>query len=69
MVLMSSEHGEYRFFIASDLLAMVDASSRKMLAEKLIQKRTGGHKKVTRLEPIKDESDREIRGFIAYTTR
>lgn len=68
VVLMSSEHGQNRFFIASEMLNPLDSSARAAHAESLIRERTGKRWHVTRLEPIKDEADHEIRGFVAYTT-
>lgn len=67
IVLMSSAHGEYRYFIASELLTALEPSTREARAETLIRERTGKHTRIKRLEPIKDEAEREIRGFLAYT--
>ena len=67
VVLMSSEHGQSRFFIASETLISLNAAARVSRAESLIRGRTGKRWRVSRLEPIKDEADHEVRGFIAYT--
>ncbi len=68
VVLLSAEHGYDRVFIEADLLNGLDDSSRIQKSQDLIQQRTGKHWKVARVEPIRDDTEREIKGFIAYTT-
>jgi hypothetical protein len=67
VILMSSLHGSNRVFIATDLLAGVPDNQRPVRAESLIRKRTGKSWRVVRVEPIRDEAEQEIKGFIAYT--
>jgi hypothetical protein len=67
IVLMSSLHGSNRVFIATDLLAGTPEEQRTARAEKLIRDRTGKTWHVVRVEPIRDEAEQEIKGFIAYT--
>jgi hypothetical protein len=67
VILMSSLHGSNRVFIATDLLANVPDRERAVQAEKLIHGRTGKSWHVVRVEPIRDEAEQEIKGFIAYT--
>jgi hypothetical protein len=67
VVLMSTFHGENRVFIATELLINAPDEKRSHLAETLIHKRTGKSWRVTRVEPIRDEAEQEIKGFIAYT--
>lgn len=69
IVLMSSLHGSERVFIATDLLESVPEPERPARAEALIRKRTGKSWHVARVEPIRDEAEQEIKGFIAYTSR
>lgn len=69
IVLMSSAHGEYRFFISSEQLTGLDGQEREARAAVLIRERTGKRGRIRRLEPIKDEAEREIRGFLAYTAQ
>ena len=64
---MSSIRHSERVFIATDLLENIPEQERPSQAEKLIHKRTGKSWHVIRVEPIKDEAEQEIRGFIAYT--
>jgi hypothetical protein len=67
VVLMSSLHGSNRVFIATDLLDTIPESQRASRAERLIRQRTGRSWHVVRVEPIRDEAEQEIKGFIAYT--
>jgi len=67
VVLLSSLHGTNRVFIATELLSDVPESLRASRAEALIRQRTGKSWQVSRVEPIRDETEQEIKGFIAYT--
>ena len=67
VVLMSSGHGANQVFIASELLSDINEAQRTNRAETLIRERTGKKWHVLRVEPIKDEAEKEIKGFIAYT--
>jgi hypothetical protein len=67
VVLMSSLHGSNRIFIETELLAGLPERNRTAEAAKLIRQRTGKQWHVVRVEPIRDEAEQEIKGFIAYT--
>ena len=67
LVFMSSLHGSNRVFIATELLENVPEATRARQAESLISQRTGKQWHVVRVEPIRDEAEQEIKGFIAYT--
>ncbi len=68
VVLLSSEHGFGRAFIEADLLSNLNEAARIQRSQELIRQRTGKQSKVARVEPILDADEREIKGFIAYTT-
>lgn len=67
IILMSSLHGSNRVFIATELLEDVPDPQRASRAQSLIHQRTGKSWHVSRVEPIRDEAEQEIKGFIAYT--
>ena len=67
IVLMSSIRHTERVFIATELLQNVPDQVRPARAEALIRQRTGKSWHVIRVEPIRDEAEQEIKGFIAYT--
>jgi hypothetical protein len=66
VLLMASQHGANRVFIASELLATVPEDRRPAKAEALIRQRTGKSWKVVRVEPIGDDPA-GVNGYIAYT--
>ncbi len=67
VVLLASVHGANQVFIADELLSGIAEARRANRAEALIRERTGKKWHVVRVEPIKDEAEEEIKGFIAYT--
>jgi hypothetical protein len=67
IILMSSQPGSNSVFIATDLLESVPEGERARRAQLLIHQRTGKSWHVARVEPIRDEADQEVKGFIAYT--
>ncbi len=67
IILMSSLHGANRVYIATELLSALPESERTGRAQQLIRQRTGKTWRVSRVEPIRDEAEQEIKGFIAYT--
>jgi hypothetical protein len=67
IILMSSLHGSNRVFIATELLETTPDNQRARRAERLISQRTGKQWRVNRVEPIRDETEQEVKGFIAYT--
>lgn len=64
---MSSLRGVNRVFIATELLEGIPEQERSRRAQSLIRQRTGKSWNVMRVEPIRDEAEQEIKGFIAYT--
>lgn len=68
IVLMTPAHGSSRFFIESELLSGVSEKSRPARAATLIRQRFGRKTGVQRVEPIWDETEKEVKGFIAYST-
>ena len=68
VLLISSRNGINNVFIAPDLLASVPEVERSARAERLIHQRTGKRWHVQRVEPIRDEAEQEVKGFIAHAT-
>jgi hypothetical protein len=67
VVLLPPLHGSNRVFIAPELLEQVPDQLRLARAATLVRKRTGKTWHVVRVEPIRDENEHEIKGYIAYT--
>jgi hypothetical protein len=71
IVMLPSEHTSAAagvFWIDSELLLSVPETSRAEKAAVLLKTKIGRKPVVSRLEPIFD-SEQEIKGFMAYTTR
>jgi hypothetical protein len=66
VVMVPSDHGS-AFWIEPELLDGVSDADRPNRASHMIQARTGKKHEVARVEPIFD-SEKEIRGYMAYTT-
>ncbi len=69
VVLLSSGHSNNRVFIDNELLANVAEPDRTAVAAKVIRQRTGKNWRVDRIEPIRDEAEHEVKGYIAYTSQ
>jgi hypothetical protein len=67
IVLMSSLRGVNRVFLATELLEGVPPNVWTGKAQALIRRRTGKSWTVVRVEPIRDDTEKEVKGFIAYT--
>jgi hypothetical protein len=67
VVLLSSEKGYDRVFIEADLLNGLDDAARRQRSQELINQKTGKTHLVVRVEPIRDDAELEIKGYIAYT--
>lgn len=67
VILMSSLRGSNTLYIAPALLGNIPEAQRVQRAAALIHERTGKTWRVLRVEPIRDEAEQEVKGFIAYT--
>ncbi|MFL6449332.1 MAG: hypothetical protein ACJ746_16870 [Bryobacteraceae bacterium] len=67
IVLMSPSHGSSRFFVETELLSALSEEGRVARVATLIRERFGRKAKVQRVEPIWDETEKEVKGFIAYS--
>jgi hypothetical protein len=66
VVLLSAERGYDRVFIEADLLNDLDDTARLKRSQELISQKTGKSEAVVRVEPIRDDAELEIKGYIAY---
>ena len=68
VVLLSSTCGSVRVYIEPGLLENVPERLRPHRAAELIHQRTGKMPHSVHVEPIRDQAEPEVKGFIAYTT-
>ena len=67
VVMLPSEHGATVFWMDAEQFAKVPGSEQVSQASNLIKARTGKKYSIVRLEPIID-SEKEIKGYMAFTT-
>lgn len=67
IVMVSTAHGSDAFWIESDVLSDVADQDRIARVSELLKARTGKKQNVVRVEPIVD-SEKEIKGYMAFTT-
>ena len=67
IVMLPGESGANVYWMEPEQLADVPEAERANKATMLLKARTGKKQKLVRLEPIFD-SEKDIRGFMAYTT-
>ncbi len=68
VVLISNDRGSLQLFIEAALLNGIPEAQRNERAGEIIRQRTGKRLTVLRVEPIRDEAEQEVKGFIAYTS-
>ncbi len=67
IVMLPSENGANVFWMDAEQLSNIPESARPTQASLLLRARTGKKYNITRLEPIVD-SEKEIKGYMAFTT-
>ena len=68
VLLSSTDAGSVRVYIEPGLLRNVPEKLRQQRAAELIRQRTGKMPHLVHVEPIRDQAEPEVKGFIAYTT-
>ena len=67
IVMLPSEHGSTVFWMDAEQLSSTADSDRAAKAGVLLKARTGKRYNIVRIEPIVD-SEKEIKGYMAFTT-
>ena len=67
IVMLPSEHGATVFWMDAEQLSSIPESAQNGRASALLKARTGKNYNVVRLKPIID-SEKEIKGYMAFTT-
>ena len=67
IVMLPSEHGATVFWMDAEQLSSIPESAQNGRASALLKARTGKSYNVVRLKPIID-SEKEIKGYMAFTT-
>ncbi len=61
--------GSNQVFIANEVLENVAPDQRPAVAANVIHQRMGKNWHVSRVEPLRDQAEQEVKGFIAYTSQ
>ncbi len=61
--------GSNQVFIANQILEHVPPGQRLSVAANVIHQRLGKTCQVTKVEPLRDQVEQEVEGFIAYTSQ
>ncbi len=67
VTMLPTATGSDAFWIDSEVLSNVPEAERTDRASQMLKARTGRKERIVRLEPIVD-SEKEIKGYIAFTT-
>jgi len=66
--MMPGENGSKMFLIDPELLSGVPENQRTAKLAQILKTRTGNKQSVLRLQPIYDDSENELKGYVAFTS-
>ncbi len=61
--------GQNQVFLANEVLENVPQDQRAMVAARVIHQRIGKNWHVTKVQPLLDPTEQEVKGFVAYTSQ
>ena len=67
IAMLPDEHGAGMFWIDTELLSGIPENQRLSKLSDILKKSTGKYRPVLRLQAIYDESEHELKGYIAFT--
>ena len=68
IAMLPDEHGSAKYWIDPELLAGVPENQRIARLSQILKRENGRWQPVLRLQPIYDESEQELKGYVAFTT-
>jgi len=68
VVMLPNEQGTGLFWIEPELLAGVPDSQLVDRAATIVNTRFKSHRNVSHVEPIRDDAEQEVKGYMAFTT-
>jgi hypothetical protein len=66
IAVLPGEHGSQMFLIDPELLSGVPESQRVARLGQILKTRTGRNQTVLRVQPIYDDSENELKGYMAF---
>lgn len=67
IAMLPAEHGSELFWIDPELLSGIPESQRMSRLGQILKTRTGRNQTVLRVQPIYDDSENELKGYMAFT--
>jgi hypothetical protein len=67
IAMLPGEPGSGMFWIDPELLSGIPENQRLSKLDGILKARTGKRQSVTRLQPIYDDSENELKGYMAFT--
>jgi hypothetical protein len=67
IAMLPAEHGSELFWIDPELLSGIPESQRISRLGQILKTRTGRNQTVLRVQPIYDDSENELKGYMAFT--
>jgi len=67
IAMLPPEHGSELFWIDPELLSGIPESQRMSRLGEILKTRTGRNQTVLRVQPIYDDSENELKGYMAFT--
>ena len=67
IAVLPAEHGGEMYWVDPDLLSGIPENDRLSKVSQILKTRSGATKPVLRLQPIFDESEHELKGYVAFT--
>jgi hypothetical protein len=67
IAMLPAEHGSNMFWIDPDLLSGIPDGRRMEKLAAILKTRTGKNQVVLRVQPIYDDSENELKGYMAFT--
>ena len=67
VAMLPSEHGSDVYWVDPELLIGVAENQRISRLTEILRKRTGRRLTVIRVQPIHDDAEKELKGFMAFT--
>jgi hypothetical protein len=67
IAMLPGEHGSALYWIDPELLSGIPENQRLSKLDDILKSRTGKKQAVLRLQPIYDDSENELKGYMAFT--
>jgi hypothetical protein len=67
IAMLPGEHGSEMYWIDPELLSGIPENQRMSRLSGILKSRTGKNQTILRVQPIYDDSEKELKGYMAFT--